>query len=224
MKDIEETRKWINKENWYQKIELSNGLVTDGKVSVNNRLKYFKDIEIRDKTFIDIGCNSGGYCLWAKKSGAKKVVGCDINTKRLSQANKLKEIENLEIEFVEKSIFDINEEFDIVFCISVITEVTDVFGALSVIKKITKETAFVEMDIAKPFLYFSLSKRWIRGYKSISRRNSAIELREYKNGYTIAPSIEVVKSFLGEDFEINVLGKGERYDLIKIDKRNNLRK
>lgn len=220
MTELQKVQKWLAEEQWYQKIELSNGLFTGGKISVCNRFKYFKDIDFKDKSFLDIGCNSGGYCLWAKKNGASKVVGIDIATKRIRQAQRLKEIENLDITFLEKNLFDLNidEQYDIIFCISVLTEITDFFGALTIIKSLIKDIAFIELRLARPVIYLSKSPRWRNGYKTVKRRKAVMELHESKRGYMTAPSLEIIKSFFGSNFEIIELGRGERYDLIKITK------
>ncbi len=221
MADLKKVQKWLDEEQWYQKIELSNGLFTNGKISINNRLKYFEDIDVKGKSFLDIGCNSGGYCLWAKKQKASKVVGIDISSKRLRQALKLKEIEKLEIDFFEKNIFDldIDEQYDIIFCISVLTEISDFFGALKIIKSLIKDIAFIELALAKPRIYWSSSRRWKRGYKTVKKQKAVMELHESKKGYMIAPTLEIVKSFFGSNFSVVELGKGERYDLIKVKKQ-----
>lgn len=196
MNDI---KKWIDSQDWYQKIELSNGLKTKGHVSVSNRLVYFKDIQLQNKTFLDIGCNSGGYCLWAKKNGASQVVGIDINKKRIEQAIKLMEIENLDIKFEIKSLFDIdvNKKYDIVFCISVLTEIEDVIGGLNIIKKIINDVAFIELSLTK---------------------DSSLKLRKHKKGISYSININEIRKIFGNEFDVNFLGKGERYDMIKIEK------
>ncbi len=220
MKSKNEIKKWIDSQDWYQKIELTNGIVTNGNISVNNRLKYFTDISLKGKSFVDIGCNSGGYCLWAKKQGAKRVVGYDLDSKRIFQAKQLKNIEGLDIEFFQKNVFDINhkDKFDIVFCLSVATEIEDLIGVLNILKNITKEVLFLEISLAKPVLYFSLSKRWLKGYRTVSRRGAVMELKEHKKGYAIAPSINIIRAIFGENFTVNKVGMGERYDLLKIVK------
>lgn len=216
----EEIEKWISGQSWYQTIELSNGLTTPGNVSVGNRLPYLTHLSLAGKSFIDIGCNSGGYALWAKKKGASRVYGVDINELRIKQAKQLSEFESLNIDFEYKSIFDLStdEKFDVVFCISVLTEISDFFGALHVIKTITKETAILELALAKPLLYLSKSRKWRKGYKSVSRMDAVMELHESKSGYMIAPTLGLLKSFFGKEFTMLELGEGERYTLIQINK------
>lgn len=224
MKNELEVKKWVEDESWYQKIELSNGVVTNGWVSINSRLKYFDYLDFKDKTVLDIGCNSGGQCLWAKKNGAKRVVGYDIDEKRIKQANTLKEIEGLNIDFQVKDLFELDshDQFDFVFCISVLTEVEDIIGGLKVIKKILRDTAFIEISLAKPAFYLSFSKRWVKGYHTISRGQAVMEIRETKNGYMIDPSLGAVKGIFGSQFDVTKVGKGERYDLVKIKRCSSL--
>jgi SAM-dependent methyltransferase len=216
-----EVNTWVQSQDWYQKIELSNGIVTPGNVSVNNRLKYFNKIDVKNKSFLDIGCNSGGYCLWAKKNGADEVLGYDINEKRIEQAQKLSEIEKLKITYIKDSIFNIpaDKKYDVVFCISVLTEISDFFGALSIIKNTVGGIAIIELALARPLLYLSTSKKWRSGYKTVSRLDSVMELHESKRGYMIAPTLGLVKGFFGSEYQIKEIGKGERYDMLIIQKR-----
>lgn len=213
-------KKWIDNQQWYQKIELSDGLTTKGKVSVANRLHYFSGYTLKDKTFLDIGCNSGGYCLWAKKQGATKVNGIDIDEHRITQAKTLAEYERLDIDYQTQSIFELNTEetYDFIFCISVITEITDLFGALTVIKQKLDGVAFIEIGLARPKFYYSTSDRWKSGYKTINRQKAVMELMEHKRGYMVAPSLEILKSFFGDSFHVEELGKGERYDMVKVER------
>lgn len=85
-------RKWIEGHTWYQRIQLSNGLETPDTVDSKQRLTFLKGEQIADRTVLDIGCNSGYYRLWAKKQGAARVVGVDIDEHRLEQARTLPEV------------------------------------------------------------------------------------------------------------------------------------
>ena len=102
-KNIDECERWINSQDWYQTIELSNGLVTPGRFDTRTRMRFFTDIDFGGKRFLDIGCNSGQYCLMARKQGAAEVIGIDINNKRLEQARALAAIEDCKIRYIHKS-------------------------------------------------------------------------------------------------------------------------
>jgi len=220
MSNIKIQQNYILSQSWYQTIELSNGLSTNGSVSVSSRMKRIGQVDFSGKTVLDIGCNSGGNSLWAKKFGAQKVVGIDLSKRRISQARKLAKFEKLTIDFKCINLFNYNpkSKFDVILCFAVVTEIQDLVGALSKIKYLMNDVAYVELNLAKPRLYLSTSKVWLRGFKGISRTKSVLEIYQHKVGLTLSPSIEVVKQIFGTNFKIENLGRGERYDLIKVTK------
>ncbi len=219
-RDRERLKSWIINQSWYQTIELSNGLVTPGQFDTRLRIKFLEGIDFSDRTVLDLGCNSGQFCLYAKKQGARRVVGIDINHKRLGQARKLADLEALDIEYYEKGIFDINdfEPFDLVFCFAVLTEISDFFGALEIIKRLTGDQTYIELDLGKPLCYISYSKNWIYKVTGISRHKAVAEIRRTKHGFMISPSLEVLKEALGPNFTITSLGRSVRYEMINIRK------
>jgi SAM-dependent methyltransferase len=221
MESIKNQKKYISKQSWYQQIELSNGLITKGTVSVSKRMERIGEINFTNKSVLDIGCNSGGNCLWAKKFGAKKVVGIDLDRKRISQAQKLANFEKLKIDFNQVDLFEYNPKFkfDIIMCFAVITEIQDLIGALDKIKSLMKDRAYIELNLAKPKFYLSTSRIWLRGFSGISRKQALLEIYQHKIGLTFSPSIEVVSIIFGSDFKVERLGRGERYDLIQVVKK-----
>ncbi len=215
----DEYKKWIDSQDWYQTINLSNGLKTKGKVPTNERATFFDSINFKNKTVLDIGCNSGQYCFLAKDRGASSVSGVDIDSKRINQAKIIAENEGYDINFKESGMFDLDTtiQFDIVLCIAVLTEIQDLFGAIEKIKKITKERAFIELDLAKPLLYASYSKNWLRGYDNLSRRTAVTEVRKSKNGgWVISPSIDVLQACFGKEFTLLPRLDGVRYDMVEV--------
>ena len=78
--------------------------------------------DLTGKTVLDIGCNGGFYAMEMKRRGADRVVGIDFDADYLAQARFAAEIEQLDIEFHELSVYDVGalgERFDIVFFIGV---------------------------------------------------------------------------------------------------------
>jgi len=218
-KNVEEYKEWINKQDWYQTINLKNGLITPGKFSTHSRIKYLEQIDFRNKRVLDIGCNSGQYCLMAKKLGAGEVVGVDIDEKRLRQAETLAQNEDLEITYIKKSLFELEDlgQFEIVLCIAVLTEITDFFGAVKVLRKIIGNYAFLELALARPILYMSHSKKWLRGNSHFSRRKAVTEVRQTKRGdWVISPSYEILQAMFGDKFRLQKKGSGIRYDMVEV--------
>ena len=217
---IQEYEEWINSQDWYQKIELKNGLTTPGKFSTHKRLKYFDKIDFKGKTILDIGCNSGQYCLYAKEKGAARVVGVDTDKKRLAQAKTLALNEKVEIEYLNMNLFDLNNlgSFDIVLCVAVLTEIQDIFGAIEVLKETIGEYCFLELDLAKPLFYISSSKNWFKKRLGLPRNKAVLECRKSKYGMMLSPSMEVLAYVFGEEFNLGHRGKGIRYDIVDIEK------
>ncbi len=222
-KNKDEYKQWIDSQDWYQTIELSNGLKTPGKVPTDSRRSFFDQIDFEGKTVLDIGCNSGQYCFWAKEGGATEVAGVDIDTKRINQARILTENEGLDVKFEERSIFDLDffsKPFDIVFCIAVLTEIQDIFGAIEQLKKVIGKRAFIELDLAKPVGYLAYSKTWLRGHPGLSRRSAVTEVRYSKNGgWVTSPSFDVLCAVFGNEFKLKCIKGGVRYNLVEVIRR-----
>ncbi|MCK5122944.1 MAG: class I SAM-dependent methyltransferase [Candidatus Pacebacteria bacterium] len=75
---------------------------------------------IKDKTFLDIGCGSGLFAIAAKKLGAGKVIGIDIlaDSVKSSEENKIRfniqDIEFKQLSILDNQIKDLGK-FDIVY-------------------------------------------------------------------------------------------------------------
>jgi SAM-dependent methyltransferase len=211
---------WINKRSWYQKIELSNGLETPGKVDCKDRLSLLNLEGLHGCNVLDIGCNSGYYCLWAKKQGAAKVVGTDIDANRIAEGKTLAEIENLDIEFSVKPMSELVKlgRFDVVFCFAVLTEIPDLLGSLNTLKNIIDGKAFIELVLAKPVFYFSKSTFWLKSFVKSKFSRGVLEIHPSKNGWILSPSLVVIRQIFGPDFKISYVGKGLRYDMICVER------
>jgi tRNA (mo5U34)-methyltransferase len=78
--------------------------------------------DLRGKTVLDIGCNGGFFSMEMKRRGADRVVAVDFDKDYLAQARFAAEVEKLDIEFRQMSVYDVaelGEQFDIVFFIGV---------------------------------------------------------------------------------------------------------
>jgi tRNA (mo5U34)-methyltransferase len=78
--------------------------------------------DLQGKTVLDIGCNGGFFSMEMKRRGADRVLGIDFDEGYLAQARFAADVEGLDIEFRQLSVYDIaalRERFDIVFFIGV---------------------------------------------------------------------------------------------------------
>lgn len=214
----EELQSWIRGQDWYQTIELSDGLVTPGKIDSRKRHRFLEQLDVKGRRVLDIGCNSGAYSLWAKRRGAREVVGVDIDDKRLEQGRQLARHEGLEVSFHRRSLVEIGDlgRFDLVLCFAVLTEIRDLLGGLEALRGAIGHLALVEMALARPLVYLSGSRIFGSGFKALSGRNAVLELRKHKRGWMLVPTLEVVSSVLGDEFEIVDRGPSVRYQMLEM--------
>ena len=99
----------------------------------------FRDLlpaDLHGKTVLDIGCNAGFYSMEMKRRGASRVLAVDFDPDYLAQARFAAEVEGLDIEFRQLSVYDLallGERFDIVFFIGVVYHLRHPLLALDLI-------------------------------------------------------------------------------------------
>jgi tRNA (mo5U34)-methyltransferase len=87
-------------------------------------------------TVLDIGCNGGFYSIEMKRRGADRVLGIDSDPTYLEQARFAAEVNELDIEFRELSVYDvglIGERFDVVLFMGVLYHLRHPLLALDLI-------------------------------------------------------------------------------------------
>jgi tRNA (mo5U34)-methyltransferase len=100
--------------------------------------KFSQSIEphVKGHTVLDIGCNAGFYCIEMKRMGATRVLGIDSDEDYLRQARFAAEVNGLDIEFRNLSVYDlgaVNETFDIVLFMGVLYHLRHPLLALDLI-------------------------------------------------------------------------------------------
>ncbi|MDH3315320.1 MAG: methyltransferase domain-containing protein, partial [Gammaproteobacteria bacterium] len=213
---------WVNTQEWYQTIQLKNGIWTRGKVRTDKRIAELERLDFQGKSVVDIGCNSGQYSLLAKRMGASRVIGLDIDPLRIKQARILSANEELDIEFKEAGIEQLRElgQFDIVVCIAVLTEIENVLGGLRLLRDATSGQAIIEMGIAKPVMYLSSNRQWWHPDPGVSRLGRIGEMRRHKHaGWVMYPTLELIRDIFDSDFSVTCLGRGLRYSTLHVVRR-----
>jgi tRNA (mo5U34)-methyltransferase len=85
---------------------------------------------------LDIGCNAGFYAMEMKRRGAARVLGIDAAEDYLAQARFAAEVNGLDIEFRQMSVYDVaglGERFDIVVFMGVLYHLRHPLLALDLI-------------------------------------------------------------------------------------------
>jgi tRNA (mo5U34)-methyltransferase len=92
--------------------------------------------DLTNRSVLDIGCNGGFYSIEMKRRGARRVIGIDSDAGYLAQARFAAEVAELDIEFLELSVYDVaalGERFDIVLFMGVLYHLRHPLLALDLI-------------------------------------------------------------------------------------------
>ncbi len=93
--------------------------------------------DLSGRSVLDIGCNGGFYALEMKRRGASRVLGIDIDEDYLAQARFAAEVEALDIEFRQMSVYDVaalGERFDLVIFFGVLYHLRHPLLALELVR------------------------------------------------------------------------------------------
>jgi tRNA (mo5U34)-methyltransferase len=91
---------------------------------------------LQGQTVLDIGCNAGFYAMEMKRRGAGRVLGLDSRDEYLAQARFAAEVNDLDIEFRNLSVYDVGklgETFDLVIFMGVLYHLRHPLLALDLI-------------------------------------------------------------------------------------------
>lgn len=129
---------------WFHNLEL-HGVQTapDHFLGDYPRVKYaaFADAlpaDLSGRTVLDVGCNGGFYSMEMKRRGAARVVAVDTEELYLAQARFAAEVEGLEIEFRNLSVYDVaalGERFDLVIFMGVLYHLRHPLLALDLLRE-----------------------------------------------------------------------------------------
>jgi len=122
-------------------------------------IQKLNEIGLENKVVGQLPCNNGRELLSLLNLGAEKGIGFDISDKAIDEANELKEISNLNVEFHRTNILDIDHRFnnsiDLIFIsegsLQWFSSLNDYF---EIVSKLLKPGGKVLMHEAHPFRYF----------------------------------------------------------------------
>ena len=101
--------------------------------------RRFSDVvpkSLKGKKVLDIGCNAGFYAMEMKRRGADRVLGLDSRDEYLAQARFAAEVNDLDIEFRNLSVYELGslrESFDLVIFMGVLYHLRHPLLALDLI-------------------------------------------------------------------------------------------
>ncbi len=107
---------------------------------------------LNGKTVLDIGCNAGFYSIEMKRRGADRVLGIDFDEHYLAQARFAVEVNRMEIEFRQLSVYDIAqlaEKFDVVLFMGVLYHLRHPLLALDLIHEHVTRDLFIYQSMQR---------------------------------------------------------------------------
>ena len=150
---------------WHHLIELRGGIVTqsgsqndhtDTPVSAIKPIEGFAKLTrkflpdgMKGKSFLDCGCNAGGYCFAAKDAGAERTFGFDVRKHWIDQArfiaaHRENPSDNMRFEIADLlDLGEMNEDFDVTWFSGLFYHLPDPVAALKIAADRTREMIFV---------------------------------------------------------------------------------
>ena len=103
--------------------------------------------DLHGASVLDVGCNGGFYSIQMKRRGADRVLGVDVDERYLNQARFAAQTLELEIEFEQRSVYDVDrieDQFDYVLFMGVFYHLRyPLFALDKVIKKVRNSGCLV---------------------------------------------------------------------------------
>ena len=85
------------------------------QLSINLYHALFKEVDIVDKSILEIGCGKGGGCFYALKYlKAKLVIGIDLVKSNIEQCKKLHKYPEVAFKVMDAETFSLEDTFDVV--------------------------------------------------------------------------------------------------------------
>ena len=148
----------INAIQWYHSIDLGNGIITPGAMSLERQKPIADAIpqDLTGKSVLDIGAWDGVYSFLAEQRGASRVVSLEPNALGDSHYhqtddgfNLAKEVLGSKVERWSASLEMLQKmpgTFDVVFFFGVYYHLKDPILGFDIVAKLTKELLLVEGD------------------------------------------------------------------------------
>ncbi|HSQ20242.1 MAG TPA: DUF1698 domain-containing protein [Blastocatellia bacterium] len=151
-------------EPWFHCIELGDGLRTKSKSAIGEptehprptweKVKVCLPEELSGQSVLDVGCNAGFYSIEMKRRGATRVLGMDSQRELIRQANFVRGVLELDIDYRRMSVYDLDPrelgQFDITLALGLIYHCKHLVLALEKLFVVTRRLLVLETAIYPP--------------------------------------------------------------------------
>ena len=149
---------------WFHCIDLGDGLFTKSQSAIGEpvdhprptweNVKACVPSDLTGQTVLDVGCNAGFYSIEMKRRGAARVLGLDAQRDLIRQAEFVREVLGLNIEYERKSVYDLDPfamgQFDVTLALGLIYHCKHLVLALEKLFLITRRLLVLETAIYPP--------------------------------------------------------------------------
>lgn len=160
-------------EPWFHCIDLGNGLLTKSKSAIGEPTEHPRPTwekvrrclpdDLSGQTVLDVGCNAGFYSIEMKRRGATRVLGIDSQRELIRQANFVRRVLGLDIDYQRMSVYDLDPralgQFDVTLALGLIYHCKHLVLALEKLFLVTRKLLVLETAIyprrhePRPFVY-----------------------------------------------------------------------
>jgi len=134
----------------------------------------FKNLNLKNKKVLDVGCGNGVMLPELVKRGPSKVSAFDISKYLVGIARKRNPSVDFSIQDLTKSLKFRSNEFDVVFCFNVLMEFTNVANAIFELKRIVKRKGEIRLVLAHPLYNLFVND------PAVSKQSTAERLQRYR--------------------------------------------
>jgi len=151
-------------EPWFHCIDLGDGIVTKTESAIGEPVEHPRPTwekvraalpdDLSGKTVLDVGCNAGFYSLEMKRRGATRVLGIDSQRNLIRQAEFVRDVNELDIEYRRMSVYDLDPhsigQFDVTLALGLLYHCKHLVLALEKLFVVTRELLILETAIYPP--------------------------------------------------------------------------
>lgn len=151
-------------EPWFHCIDLGDGLQTKTRSAIGEptehprptweKVKGCLPDDLSGQSVLDVGCNAGFYSIEMKRRGATRVLGIDSQRELIRQANFVRKVLGLDIEYQRLSVYDLDPrelgQFDVTLALGLIYHTKHLVLALEKLFLMTRRLLVLETAIYPP--------------------------------------------------------------------------
>ena len=149
---------------WFHCIDLGDGLVTKTKSAIGEPVDHPRPTwesvklcvpgDLTGQSVLDVGCNAGFYSIEMKRRGALRVLGLDSQRDLIKQAEFVRDVLSLDIEYERKSVYDLDPflmgQFDVTLALGLIYHCKHLVLALEKLFLVTRRLLVLETAVYPP--------------------------------------------------------------------------